>query len=69
MFLEVPTSSPSKPAQDEPNFNLSGAGSSKGLVVPMRRCHKGRTKIQLGFPTFFTVFIRKAKCSGKLEQC
>lgn len=69
MFLEVPTSSPCKPPQDEPNFNVSGAVSSKGLVVPLRRCHKGRTKIQLGFPAFFTVFIRKAKSSGKLEQC
>lgn len=68
MFLEVPTSRPCRPAQEESYLIFTGSGSSKGLMVPLRMCLKGRTRIQLGFPVFFTAFISEANFSGKLEQ-
>lgn len=68
MVLEVPTSRRCKPAQVSSNFAFLGAGSSKGLVVPLRKCHRGKTRIQLGFPSFFTIFIRTSNFSVKLEQ-
>lgn len=37
-------------------------------MVPLRMCLNGRTRIQLGFPVFFTAFISEANFSGKLEQ-
>lgn len=68
MFLKVPTSRPSRPAQLGSYLVFTGSGSSKGLMVPLRMCLKGRTRIQLGFPFFFTAFISEANFSDKLEQ-